>query len=91
LDGRPGVSLRQYWSDLNRPEPTLVFRFTHVPPIYNTTISYSFRGEQGVSYSVPGASVSLLPGETRRIDFGPLSEQQRERLNDIRERSEKRP
>ncbi len=89
-DGRPEVVINQYWSDLKQENPTLTFGFTHVPPIFETTISRSFDNKDGGSTSVPGASVGLLPGETRRLDLGLLSKQQRESLEDTRERMDRR-
>lgn len=82
--GRPEIVFNQYWTDLKDRQSTLLFGFTHVPPILETTISRNFPGEQGTSFSLPGASVSLLPGETRRLDLGPLSKQQREHLEQMR-------
>jgi len=87
-DGRPEVVVNQYWSDLKKQEPTLVFRFTHVPPIYNTTISRDLPQKDGGSIGISGTSVGLLPGETRRVDLGPLSKQQRQQLNRTRRDSE---
>jgi hypothetical protein len=82
--GRPEIVFNQYWSDLKNKGPTLVFSFTHVPPIFDTMISRSFAQGEGTSISLPGASVSLLPGESRRLDLGPLSEQQRLQLDNHR-------
>ncbi|MCA9110863.1 MAG: redoxin domain-containing protein, partial [Planctomycetaceae bacterium] len=89
-DGRPEVVISQYWSDLKQEKPTLTFGFTHVPPIFDTTISRSFPNKDGGSTSVPGASVGLLPGETRRLDLGPLTKQQRERIEGTRKLMEQR-
>ncbi|MEZ6051102.1 MAG: carboxypeptidase regulatory-like domain-containing protein [Planctomycetaceae bacterium] len=89
-DGRPEVVISQYWSDLKQEKPTLTFGFTHVPPIFDTTISRSFPTKDGGSTSVPGASVGLLPGETRRLDLGPLTKQQRERIEGTRKLMEQR-
>ena len=79
-EGWPEVLFNQHWVGLKIEEPTRVFAFTHVPPIFETTIERSFPVEQGVSLNLPGASVSLLPGETRSLGLGPLSEQQRKQL-----------
>ena len=81
---RPEISISQHWSDLKRPDPTLTFEFTHVPPIWQTSISRQFRQPDGGSTGVPGASVSVLPGEKREVSLGPVTEQQREQIERIR-------
>jgi hypothetical protein len=86
----PEIVFAQYWSDMKMEQPTRRFGFTHVPPIFNTTISRSFSEKDGGSISLPGASVGLLPGETRRLDLGPLTEQQREELEQMRQRFQKK-
>ncbi len=86
-DGFPEIVLTQYWVDLKQESPTDEFRFTHVPPIFDTTISRDFRGLQGVSFGLPGATVGLMPGESRRLDLGPLSDKQREHLEWLRKES----
>ena len=73
-------NLAQYWSDLKNDKPTNVFGFTHVPPIWTTHISRDVAEPDGGSMGLNAASVSLLPGESRRIDLGPLSDKQREWL-----------
>ena len=75
--GWPEVVFNQYWSDLKQKQPTEIFGFTHVPPIYRTQISRNFQDKKGVSIGLPAASVSLLPGEARQLGLGPLSEQQK--------------
>ena len=62
------------------PDKTGAFSFTHVPPIFQASIGRVFAQNEGVSIGVPGATVSLLPGETRSLGLGPLSKQQREFL-----------
>ena len=79
-DTRPEVSITQYWSDLKRDDPTLVFEFTHVPPIWPTHITRDFRQPDGGSFGLGGASISILPGETRKIALGPVTQQQRDLL-----------
>lgn len=66
------------------------FVFKHVPPIHETTIYRNFPGKEGTSFGLPGASVSLLPGETRRLDLGSLTEQQQKYLDQLRHDSEER-
>ncbi len=89
-DGYPEVSIDQYWSDLKNEKPTSAFVFTHVPPILTTSISRDFAEPDGGSMGLNAASVSLLPGESRRIDLGPLSEKQREWLKSLLDESKKR-
>ena len=80
--GRPEVTINQYWSDLkDKPKS---FSFKHVPPIFDTTISRSFSNPDGGSTSLPAGSVSVLPGETRQIDFGEVTKQQLDFLKAIR-------
>lgn len=81
-DGRPEINITQYWVDLKRPEPTLKFEFTHVPPIWQTSISRDFRQTHG-SRGIGGPSVSLLPGETQTITLGPVTKQQRELMKSL--------
>lgn len=88
--GLPEIIFNQYWSDLERERPTDAFRYTHVPPIFATTISRDFLEEQGDSIGMPGATVELLPGESRQLGLGPLSDKQREQLNWIRQESRSR-
>lgn len=83
-EGRPEITINQYWSDLKRPEKTRTFNFKHVPTIYSTSISRSFPSPDGGSTALPAASVSLLPGETRRIDFGEITKEQLDWLKSIR-------
>ena len=94
-DTLPEISITQYWDDIkraakkeNRELTPGIFRFDHIPPIQQVTLSTSIKGEQGTSFSMPGVSVSLTPGETRRIPMGPLSEQQKSMLGFMRKRSE---
>ncbi len=83
-EGRPEISIDQYWSDLQRKEKSRTFSFKHVPTIYRTSISRSFPSPDGGSTSLPAATVSLLPGETRRIDFGEVTKEQLDWLKTIR-------
>lgn len=83
-DEKPEISIDQYWVDLKvKEQPPLLFSFEHVPPNLETTIYRDFQIKDGGSIGLPGASVRLDQGETRRIDFGPLSDQQRERLHEM--------
>jgi hypothetical protein len=82
-DGLPEISFTQYWVDLKQDSPTAEFRFTHVPPIFATTIDRDFPSEHG-AMGLAGATVSLLPAETRRLDLAPLSDKQREQLQWIK-------
>lgn len=84
-DGRTEVIIDQYWSDLRKEVPRLVVQFDHVPPMFETSVSRRFASKEGGSVSLYGASMGLIPGETRRLDLGPLSEQQRDRHDWIRE------
>ena len=80
-DGFPEVLFNQGSSSqkgVKKDSPAGKFRFAHVPPIFATTISRMFPDKQGVSFSSPGATVSLLPGESRRLDLGPMSDKQQE-------------
>ncbi|MEZ6146333.1 MAG: hypothetical protein R3B91_13150 [Planctomycetaceae bacterium] len=52
-DGRPEVVISQYWSDLKQEKPTLTFGFTHVPPIFDTTISRSFPTKDAAQPACP--------------------------------------
>jgi hypothetical protein len=89
-DGYPEINLAQYWSDLKNKKPTNVFEFTHVPAIWTTDISRNIAEPDGGSIGLNTASVSLLPGESRRINLGPISDKQREFLNSLLEESKKR-
>ncbi|MCL4192178.1 MAG: hypothetical protein KJZ87_10560, partial [Thermoguttaceae bacterium] len=89
-DGYQEIIFNQYWVDLRQTRPTDAFRYTHVPPILATTISRDFPEEQGGSIGMPGATVELLPGESRQLDLGPLSGQQREQLNWLHKQSRSR-
>jgi len=82
----PEINFTQGGSVLKKPQPPLLFSFTRVPPIFQTTISRGFSQKEGMSFSLPGASVGLLPGETRRLDLGPLTKQQRQQLERMRSR-----
>jgi hypothetical protein len=66
------------------------FYFKRVPPISNTSVSRGFPGKNGSSYGLPGVSVELMPGETRELDLGKMSRQQKEFLEQIRRSSEER-
>jgi beta-lactamase regulating signal transducer with metallopeptidase domain len=80
----PEIIFKQYWNDLKKELPTLRFGFTHVPPIFDTTIYRSFVEKDGGAISLPGASMGLIPGETRQLDLGPLTEQQQKQLEWMR-------
>jgi hypothetical protein len=82
-DGYPEVHLSQYWEDLNDKKPTNVFTFTHVPPIMETSIQRDIAETDGGSMGLNSASVGLLPGDSRRIDLGPMTDKEREHLKMI--------
>jgi beta-lactamase regulating signal transducer with metallopeptidase domain/protocatechuate 3,4-dioxygenase beta subunit/tetratricopeptide (TPR) repeat protein len=84
-DGYPEVSLAQYWSDLKDTKPTNVFGFTHVPPIMETSIQRDIAEPDGGSMGLNSASVSLLPGDSRRIDLGKMTDKEREYLKSLSE------
>jgi RNA polymerase sigma-70 factor (ECF subfamily) len=84
-NGYPEIVFCQYWSDLNRNDSTNVFRYSHVPSIYDTSVSRDFIEDDGGMMSTPMVSVSLLPGESRRVTIGPLSEKQQEYLKAIKQ------
>lgn len=85
---KPEISIDQYWVDMKvQEQPPLVFSFAQVPPHLETTIYRDFKIEDGGSISLPNASVWLEASETRRIDFGQLSDQQRERLHEMQRES----
>ena len=88
--GLPVLVFNQHWADDKLEAPTYLFEFKHVPSMHNTTIERNFPHPEGVSYSMPGATVSLLPNEKRRIDFGELSEVQREQMESNRKFLEER-
>ena len=90
----PGLPVLVFQQDLEsdkEEDEAELFGFTHVPPIYNTTVRRSFpHPKDGSAISLPGATVSLLPGEKRQLGLGPLSDAQREQLEDMQRRSEER-
>jgi hypothetical protein len=86
----PEIVFEQFWGDLGDQPPTLRFGFTHVPPIFETSIARHFSEKDSGSIALPGASVALMEGETRRLDLGPLTEQQRQWLEQMRKNSEER-
>lgn len=81
--GWPTVSISQHWTDPTGDPADNTFRYEHIPPHYDTTMLRMFEAEEGVSYAIPGATVSLLAGDQRRIDLGPLSTAQAARLESI--------
>ncbi|MHB9049412.1 MAG: M56 family metallopeptidase, partial [Pirellulales bacterium] len=82
----------QEMSDQNKESATGVFRFTHVPPMVETTIRRVFAGDdQGIRFGLADAKVSLLRGESRRLGLGPLSVQQSDLLEEVREGSRSGP
>ena len=87
----PEIVFRQYWTDMGERPPTLHFAFAHVPPNFQTTISRLIGDKFPGMQCLPGASVDLLPGETRRLDLGPLTEQQRKRLREMQHPELRRP
>ena len=62
-DGYPEINLAQYWSDLKNEKPTNVFGFTHVPPIWTTSISRDIAEPDGRN----GFECSLGEFAARRI------------------------
>lgn len=89
-DGYPQLVLSQYWSDLKRTNATNNFQYSHVPPIWETSISRDFSEHGGGTTGVNAASVSLLPGESRQIGLGALSDKQREWLKQLRDDQQQR-
>ena len=88
--GWPEISINQYWSDLPAEAQKQQFAYHHIPPINQTLISRNFHNEGGSSIGLAGASVSLLPEEVREISLGPLSQQQSQQLEWMRNRSSDR-
>ncbi len=88
--GRPEIFFDQSWEDLKEEDAKAVFQYAHVPPFHDTIIRRSIPVGEGTSISLPAASVSLLPGETRTLGLGQLSEQQRKQLEQYRKDLEKR-
>ncbi len=82
VNGWPKIEFNQYWGDLKDETQTKEFSYTHIPPIRKTGVRRSFREPQGGrSHSLSwDVSVSLRPGEVRRLELGRLSEQQRATL-----------
>ncbi|WP_339734251.1 M56 family metallopeptidase [uncultured Gimesia sp.] len=89
-EGWPEMMFNQYWDDLPQEVKEKGFIYNQIPPIYQANINRSFPEPDGGGISVPGASVSLFPGEKRELDLGPLSEQQRALLESMRNRSRER-
>ncbi len=85
--GWPEISINQYWSDLPAEAQKQQFAYHHIPPINQTLISRVFQNEKGGSIGLAGVSVSLLPEEVREISLGPLSRQQSQQLELMRNRS----
>lgn len=81
--GRPQLFINQYWSDLKRKENTGLFHYSRVPTIHQTSISRSIPSRDYGSLGVPEASLSVLPGETRKIDFGKVTPERLEFMNTI--------
>ncbi len=89
-DGYPELVLSQYWSDLKQTKTTNNFQYSHVPPIWQTSISRDFAEPGGGTTGLDAASVSLLPGESRQIGLGTLSDKQREWLKQLRDGQQQR-
>lgn len=85
--GWPEISINQYWSDLPAEAQKQQFAYHHIPPINQTLISRNFHNEDGSSIGLAGVSVSLLAEEVREISLGPLSRQQSQQLELMRNRS----
>lgn len=83
-DARPEIVINQYWSDRKVQAPAGAYSFKQIPAIYPTGISRSLPQPDGGSYSLNAASVSLLPNETRHFGIGPISKQQLEQLESIK-------
>lgn len=88
--GWPEVVFNQYWDDLPQEMKDKGFVYNQIPPIYMANVNRSFRQPDGGGISLPGASVSLLPGEKRELGLGPLSKQQRAQLDSMRNFSRER-
>ncbi|MCA9016015.1 MAG: carboxypeptidase regulatory-like domain-containing protein, partial [Planctomycetaceae bacterium] len=88
--GWPAITFNQYWSDLPQEAQEQGFQYNQIPPLYQATINRSFKQPDGGGFSLPGASVSLMPGEKRELGLGPLSKQQRLQLESMREFPRKR-
>ena len=89
--GLPVIVFQQHWNSEMVQTEAGTFSFDHVPPILSTLIQRTFPDpDDGGAISIPGATVSLLPGEERQIGLGPLSDAQREHLEDMQRRSEER-
>ncbi|MEQ8854473.1 M56 family metallopeptidase [Gimesia sp.] len=85
--GWPDISINQYWSDLPAEAQKQQFAYHHIPPINQTLLSRNFHNEDGSSIGLAGVSVSVLPEEVREISLGPLSRQQSQQLEWMRNRS----
>jgi protocatechuate 3,4-dioxygenase beta subunit len=86
VPAHPEVLVSQEPRGVKNSPATQTFEFAHVPAIWDTSISRFFPDTQGVSIGLSGASVQLLAGETRRINLGALTKEQRAELEDRRQR-----
>jgi hypothetical protein len=89
-DAFPEIEIDQYWSEQKEELPPNFYGFAHVPPNLETAISRSFPDADGAAVSVPGATVTLLPGEIRRLDFGKLSDERRALLERVQREFQQR-
>jgi hypothetical protein len=86
-DGWPTVQFHQMTVDRDPERTARNYEFTTVPPAVPTTLQRSIEGEQGSSYSLPGKELTLAPGEERTEEIGPLTEEDRERIEMLKELS----
>jgi hypothetical protein len=63
------------------------YSFSTIPPELPTVLQRSIEGEQGSSYSLPGKELTLAPGEERTENIGPMTEEDRERIEMLKELS----
>jgi beta-lactamase regulating signal transducer with metallopeptidase domain len=89
-DGLPDIYLNVYPGEAGTKKGNQ-FHFHHVPSFYSTAISRGIFANQGVTYHLPAATIELLPGETQQMSFGPLTPQQRARLESNRRMLEAPP
>ncbi|MGA2259206.1 MAG: hypothetical protein ABSG53_31420, partial [Thermoguttaceae bacterium] len=84
-DNLPTLIFDQSMGAATKQQSTLTFRCTQVPPGPQTVIYRVLFGGfwTGGTRILTGATVELLPGETRQISLGPVSKQSRELLQQI--------
>ncbi len=82
--GLPEITFSQYWSDLKKKESRPPFVFSHVPPVWNASISRAFEIANVGRIDVQDVSVSLAPNEKRSLLLDPLTEQQKQYPEELR-------